>query len=401
MRLRRSLQAVAVFAAIAAAPSAFATPYDTLSSIAGTYNMFLLGNLGTASSPFGSDAVGSVAVAGNAYITNASVGSSNSGASLVVGGNLTQTGGSTAGNVFVGGDLTSQWTGYSPNLVVGGNATMSGGNDAGNVFIGGNANLSGGVTIGGNLSMTGANTTLNASSNGGSSPQNIYVKPTTTVYDPSYWNTPKTTGAPATPTTPIDVYGSSTDIINASKSLAALNATTISSSGGTLTITLTQNGVNVIDLSMLNGSTINGINIVTANGVTPTGLILNVAGDNLTFNGGTFNLGSLTNQSVLFNFSDATNLNLTSLAFEGSLLAPLATVNFTSGNIDGTLIANNYYGNGELHEVPLNMTLPAYTPTGGGTIVATPEPGSLALFAGGLMILAVARRRRMISVGRS
>jgi choice-of-anchor A domain-containing protein len=397
MRLNKSLGHLVALAAVAATPSALATPYDTLSSIAGTYNMFLLGNLGTASSPFLSDAVGSVAVAGNAYLSDASVGSGNASASLVVGGNLSQTGGSTAGNVYVGGNLTSQWTGYSPNLVVGGNATMSGG-QSGNVFVGGDANISAGVTIGGNLTMTGANAALNASSNGGSSPQNVYIAPATTVNDPSYWSSPKTSGAPATPTTPIDVYGSSTDIINASKSLAALNATTISSSGGILTIALTQNGLNVIDLSMLSGSTINGITVVTANGVTPTGLILNVAGDNLTFNGGTFNPGSLTDQSVLFNFSNATNLNLTSLAFEGSLLAPLATVNFTGGNIDGTLIANNYYGSGELHEAPFTLTLPAYKL---GGAAATPEPTSLALLAGGFTILAVAARRRAASPVRS
>jgi choice-of-anchor A domain-containing protein len=401
MQLLKSLPKMAALAALLVAPNAFATPYDTLTSIAGTYNMFLLGNLGTASSPFGSDAIGSVAVAGNAYINNASVGSSNSNASLIVGGNLVQNGGSTAGNVFVGGNLTSQNTGYSPNLVVGGSATMTGGNDGGNVFVGGSANLSGGVTIGGNLTMTGANGTLNASSNGGSSPQNIYVTSTTHVNDPSYWNTPKTTGAPATPATPLDVYGSSTDIINASKSLSALTgATNISSNGGTITITLTKNGMNVIDLSMLSGSTITGINVVTAPGVTPTGLIVNVAGDNLNFNGGSYNLGSLTDGQVLFNFGNATNISLTSLGFEGTLLAPLATVNFTSGNLNGALIANNYYGAGELHSDPFTDSLPTYVPTG-GTTVATPEPGTVALFGTGLIVLALASRRRMVSASRS
>jgi len=391
---------MAALAALLAAPAAFATPYDTLTSIAGTYNMFLLGNLGTASSPFGSDAVGSVAVAGNAYLSAASIGSSNSNASLIVGGNLVQNGGSTSGSVYVGGNASLSSTTVTPTLVTGGSLTMSGG-QTGNVFVGGaSTNLSGGVTINGNLTLSGANSTLNASSNGGSSPSNIYVTSTTTVNDPSYWNTAKTTGAPATPATPLDVYGSSTDIINASKSLAALNAPTITSSGGTITITLTQNGMNVIDLSMLNGSTITGINVVTANGVTPTGLILNVAGDNLNFNGGTYNLGSLTDNQVLFNFSNATNLSLSSLAFNGSLLAPLATVNFTTGNLNGALIANNYYGNGELHSDPFTDTLPTYAATG-GTTVATPEPGTVAIFGTGLIVLAMVARRRMVPASRS
>lgn len=403
MRLRKSLPKVAVLAALLVAPSAFATPYDTLTSIAGTYNMFLLGNLGTASSPFGSDAVGSVAVAGNAYINGASVGSSNSNASLIVGGNLSQTYGSTAGNVYVGGSATMTGAGTTSgsNLVVGGSLTASGGTYGGNVFVGGAAtNLSGGVTVNGNLTLSGANSSLNASSNGGSSPQNVYVTSTTHVNDPSYWNTPKTTGAPATPATPLDVYGSSTDIINASKSLSALTgATNISSSGGVVTITLTKNGMNVIDLSMLSGSTITGINVVTAPGVTATGLIVNVAGDNLNFNGGSYNLGSLTDGQVLFNFGDATNISLSSLGFEGTLLAPLATVNFTSGNLNGALIANNYYGNGELHSDPFTDTLPTYVGTG-GTTVATPEPGTVALFGTGLIVLALTARRRMVSASR-
>jgi choice-of-anchor A domain-containing protein len=397
MRLIKSLSTVAVFLGVVTAPAAFATPYDTLTSISGTYNMFLLGNLGTAGSPFGSDAVGSVAVAGNAYLNAASVGSSNSNASLIVGGNLVQNGGSTAGNVFVGGNATMTSTGVSPNLVVGGSLTMSGGN-SGNVFVGGaSTNLSGGVTINGNLTLSGANSTLNASSNGGSSPQNVYVTSTTHVNDPSYWNTAKTTGAPSTPATPLDVYGSSTDIVNASKSLSALTgATNISSNGGTITITLTSNGMNVIDLSVLNGATITGINIVNAAGVTPTGLIINVAGDNLNFNGGSYNLGSLNDGQVLFNFGNATNLSLTSLGFNGTLLAPLATVNFASGNLNGALIANNYYGNGELHSDPFTDTLPTYVATG-GTTVASPEPGSVAVFGTGLVVLAMVMRRRMVS----
>ncbi len=363
MRLLKSLPKMAVLAGLLVAPTAFATPYDTLTSIAGTYNMFLLGNLGTASSPFSSDAVGSVAVAGNAYISGASIGSSNSNASLIVGGNLVQNGGTDAGNVFVGGS---------------------------------SATFSGGATINGSITLSAANSTYTSSD--ASSPTNIYVTPTTTVHDPSYFNTPKTTGAPATP---LDVYGSSTDIINASKSLSALTgATNISSSGGTITITLTKNGMNVIDLSMLNGSTITGINIVNAAGVTPTGLIINVAGDNLNFNGGSYNLGSLNDGQVLFNFGNATSINMGSLAFNGTLLAPLATVDFTSGQLNGALIANNYYGPGELHSDPFTDTLPTYVATG-GTTVATPEPGTVALFGTGLIVLAFASRRRMVSASRS
>jgi choice-of-anchor A domain-containing protein len=397
MRRLKQLSKLAVIAALSFAPSALATPYDTLQSIAGTYNMFLLGNLGTAAAPFQyTDTQGRVGVAGNAYVNGSAINQNNvsGAAALVVGGNLTQTNGSISGNTFVGGDANLTGVGSIQNLVVGGSLTDNAGTIAGNVFVGGAAtNLSGGVTITGSLSLTGANASLNASSNGGSTPSAIYVTASTQVHDPSYWNAPATSGGPATPTAPLDVFGSSTDIVNASNSLTALSgATNVSSTGGVINITLSKSGLNVIDLSVTNGATITGINITNANGVTPTGLIINVAGNNLNFNGGTFNLGSLANTQVLFNFGNATAISLQNLAFEGALLAPLATVNFSSGHIDGALIANTYLGAGQVNYVGFNDPLPVYSGTG-GTVVATPEPGTIAVFVTGLIAVGLFRRR--------
>jgi choice-of-anchor A domain-containing protein len=405
MRPMNYLLKLAVAAGLLIAPSAFATPYDTLQSIAGTYNMFLLGNLGTAAAPFQyTDTQGKVAVAGNAYINGSAINGNNisGGAALIVGGNLTQTYGSISGNAFVGGNANLNGVGSIQNLVVGGNLTDNSGTISGNVFVGGaSANLTGGVTINGSLNMTGANSSLNAGSNSGSSPAAIYVTASSQVHDPSYWNAPRTSGGPATPTAPLDVFGSSTDITNASNSLTALSgATKISSNGGVINITLNSNGLNVIDLSLIDGATITGINITTANGVVPTGLIINIAGNNLNFNGGTFNLGPLANSQVLFNFGNATAISLQNLAFEGALLAPLATVDFSNGHIDGALIAGNYTGSAQVNYVGFNDPLPAYAATGGsgGTVVATPEPGTIILFGTGL-IAVWSFRRRHLSVG--
>jgi choice-of-anchor A domain-containing protein len=405
MRAVKYLSKFAVLAGLASAPAAMATPYDTLQSIAGTYNVFLLGNLGTANAPFqNTDSQGNVAVAGNAYINGSAVNGNNSSgsAALVVGGNLTQLNGSISGNAFVGGNANLQSVGGIQNLVVGGSLTDQSGTISGNVFVGGaQTNLSSGVTIQGSLTLSGANSSLNAGSNGGSSPSAVYVTSSTSVNDPSYWTAARTSGAPATPATPLDVFGSSTDIVNASTSLTALSgATTVSSTGGTINITLSKNGLNVIDLNIANGATITGINITNANGVTPTGLVINVNGDSLNFNGGSFNLGSLANNQVLFNFGNATTLSLQNLAFEGALLAPLATVNFSSGHIDGALIANNYNGPGQINYVGFNDPLPTYQISGsgsGGTVVATPEPGTIALFATGALMIGLFFRRRMMA----
>jgi len=400
MRPIKFLTKLAIAAGLLAAPAAVATPYDTLQSIAGTYNMFLTGNLGTAGSPFAnSDVQGNVAVAGNAYISGSAVNQNNTGgsAALIVGGNLNQTYGSIQGNAYVGGDATLNGVGSIQNLVVRGSLNDNGGTVGGNVFVGGStATLNGGVTINGSLNMTGANSTLNAASNGGSSPAGgIYVTSSTTVNKPSYWSTPQTSGGPSTPATPLDVFGTSTDITNASTSLTALSgATAVSSNGGTINITLTKNGLNVINLTLPNGATVNSINITNANGITPTGLIINVNGNNINFTGGSLSYPSgISASNVLYNFSNATSITGSGYGFVGSLLAPLATVNFNNGNINGAVIAANYTGGAQVNTAPLTLTLPTYQ-TSGGSQVATPEPGTLALFGTGLAVIGLVFRRR-------
>ncbi len=121
MHVVKYLPKLALAIGLAFAPAALATPYDTLQSIAGTYNVFLLGNLGTASAPFqGSDVQGNVAVAGNAYVNGSAINGNNTSgsAALVVGGNLTQVNGSISGNAFVGGNANLQGVGSVQNLVL-------------------------------------------------------------------------------------------------------------------------------------------------------------------------------------------------------------------------------------------------------------------------------------------
>jgi choice-of-anchor A domain-containing protein len=398
MRPIKYLSKLAIAAGLLAAPAAMATPYDTLQSIAGTYNMFLTGNLGTASSPFAnSDVQGNVAVAGSAYISGSAINGNNTGgsAALIVGGNLSQTYGSIQGNAYVGGNATLNGVGSVQNLVVGGSLNDTSGTVSGSVFVGGSsATLNGGVTINGSLNMTGANSTLNAAGNGGSTPGGgIYVTSSTTVNKPSYWSTPQTSGGPATPATPLDVFGTSTDITNASTSLTALSgATAVSSNGGTINITLTKNGLNVINLTLPNGATVNSINITNANGITPTGLIINVNGNNINFTGGSLSYPSgISASNVLYNFSNATSVTGSGYGFQGAILAPLATVNFSSGNINGDVIAANYTGGAQVNSVGFALVLPTYQ--GSGT-VASPEPGTLALFGTGIAVIGLAIRRR-------
>lgn len=92
------------------AVAAFGAAAAQAQSSAADYNLFVLHDMHSV----GSDTEGRVAVGGNAYLQNYSVGatlSNPTGASLVVGGNLTANGGSTNGGTVVGGTASfSNWS---------------------------------------------------------------------------------------------------------------------------------------------------------------------------------------------------------------------------------------------------------------------------------------------------
>ena len=87
-------------------------------------------------------------------------------------------------------------------------------------------------------------------------------------------------------------------------------------------------------------------------------------------------------------------MNATAIAFAnefgGSVLAPYATVS-NQNPINGTLVAANYNGNGELHSYAYRGSLS----TSGSNIspAAVPEPSSLLVLSAGLGGLAWMRRR--------
>jgi choice-of-anchor A domain-containing protein len=61
---------------------------------------------------------------------------------------------------------------------------------------------------------------------------------------------------------------------------------------------------------------------------------------------------------VLFNFPNANSVQLSSISWKGTILAPKANIQFNNGQIDGALICRTIQGNGESHHAPFDGNLP-------------------------------------------
>jgi choice-of-anchor A domain-containing protein len=109
-------------------------------------------------------------------------------------------------------------------------------------------------------------------------------------------------------------------------------------------------------------------------------ILINVAGSDLALSGGS-NMTGIKNDKlsakVIWNFYEATTINLNSQNFVGALLAPYATVTQTGGNIDGAVGVFSLITQAQVHlptSVDINISQVASIPA-----TKVPEPTSLAL----------------------
>jgi choice-of-anchor A domain-containing protein len=154
-------------------------------------------------------------------------------------------------------------------------------------------------------------------------------------------------------------------------------------------------GVNYFTLTALQFAT------ATLDIEVPTGatVIINVQGTNDTLgnaiylNGTQYHGDGNEDEDILFNFPDATNVDI-SAGLDASVLAPLALLTDNNGQIDGNFIAAqiDLTGNAEAHNVEFTGIVP--TPGTFSTGLA-PEPNALALMGTGILGLAAFARRRI------
>jgi choice-of-anchor A domain-containing protein len=128
-------------------------------------------------------------------------------------------------------------------------------------------------------------------------------------------------------------------------------------------------------------------NITFSNAASATTIVINVAGSFTEGGGENFNGNAFLNEHVIWNFEDATSVNVKS--WHGSVLAGDASVT-NSSPMEGFLYAKNFTGHGELHDFPFQGSVPG----------AVPEPSTWAMMAigfAGLGFLGVRGRRKAVT----
>jgi choice-of-anchor A domain-containing protein len=116
-----------------------------------------------------------------------------------------------------------------------------------------------------------------------------------------------------------------------------------STANGALTLTGTNSVRNVFSVSPTQLEQAWGIFINIPAGSTA---LVNVSGANVSFSNKSVYINNVSSdvtpgqQGVVFNFHQATSLTVSGISVKGSILAPLALLNFTNGQINGSVIAN-------------------------------------------------------------
>lgn len=199
-----------------------------------------------------------------------------------------------------------------------------------------------------------------------------------------------------TSTAPVDFAQLQASVKSTSTNLSKLSATGTSSVAyGGMTLTGSNQSVEVFNLT---GSQLSSVNYFSLNNLSKDAtLIVNVSGtDAIGFNQGGVGLDGFAKYNVIYNFYEATDLNIQNVGVQGNLLAPLARVTGGNGQINGEVIVGNWASNVQVNANrffnPVNVA--DYMTS------AVPEPETYAMLLAGLGLIGFTARRRKLAAAR-
>lgn len=200
---------------------------------------------------------------------------------------------------------------------------------------------------------------------------------------------------------PVDFGAQQASLTALSAQLAGMSATGVDVVQWS-SLNLTGDGSSPFQVFNIDGNdvfAVSEINLLTASLPADATIILNISGVSGRLQGGLNGFESV-RQKVIFNFYEATDLVIGSVAVQGSILAPYASVPHNYGVVWGQVIVNNWNSSVQVNNILFDGDLPpppedeVNTPGGDPDPVASPEPASAAMLGLGLVGFAFASRRR-------
>jgi choice-of-anchor A domain-containing protein len=168
-------------------------------------------------------------------------------------------------------------------------------------------------------------------------------------------------------------------------SLSATGTTTVHS-WGAIELNGSDSNLNVFDLNGSDLLAANSFNITAPTGST---MLVNISGEVSGMTNMGFDLTGVENTNILYNFYEATDLKFEGIGIQGSVLAPLAAVDFDYGSINGQMIAYTLgseadASSGKFHDISFT-----------GQLTPVPIPSAVWLFCSGLVVFVGLRKKSM------
>ena len=152
-----------------------------------------------------------------------------------------------------------------------------------------------------------------------------------------------------------------TKALSQSSQLAALAVNGTASvqywGGPTAQIALTGSDTNR-NVFTVSGTDLSSANTLTVNAPSTSTVVINVTGTSVSMMNFGLNINGPAKSQVLFNFPQASTLNISGISILGSILSPQSDVNFSSGQFNGSLVAKSVNGNGQFNNSTFTGCIP-------------------------------------------